>query len=154
MREVELAELSSANARREAIERELAMLRLQMDPHFVSNSLVSVQEFLQIGDPDEAEAYLVLFSGLIREVLERSVHPLTRLEDALDWLRRYVALEEKRLDAPLRFVVEGDEAIAALRYLDPNDDTAAICGERHSAWHRQPGSGRDGYGSVLFPGGG
>jgi len=71
-------------------------LRSQMNPHFLFNSLNSIQMFILTNNIKEADNYLTDFSHLIRKVLENSKSNVVRLEDEILTLDLYLKLEEMR----------------------------------------------------------
>ncbi len=56
-------------------------LRAQMNPHFIFNSLNSIQDFILDRDDENADLYLASFAGLMRKVLENSKHNLIPLSE-------------------------------------------------------------------------
>lgn len=77
-------------------ELEKKMLRAQMDPHFIFNSLNSIQHFITINDKYAALTYLSKFSRLIRQVLENSTNQQVAVADEVNLLKYYVQLESMR----------------------------------------------------------
>jgi hypothetical protein len=73
-------------------------LRKQMNPHFIFNSLNSIQSFILQNDKLSANVYLSKFSSLMRKVLENSQHHFITLAKELEVLKLYVELEEQRFD--------------------------------------------------------
>lgn len=108
-------EIEQKNAEIEEINSELEkrMLRAQMDPHFVFNSLNSIQHFITINDKDSALKYLSKFSKLIRQVLENSVNQSVPIADEIKLLENYIQLEALRLDHKFDYAID----------IDPNLDT-------------------------------
>ena len=77
-------------------EIEMKALRAQMNPHFIFNSINSVQSLITKGQSDEARHYLTRFAKLIRIVLNNSRAKFVRLSDDLEALRLYLELERFR----------------------------------------------------------
>ncbi len=75
---------------------ELKSLRTQMNPHFIFNSLNSVNSFISKNDDRSANKYLSRFSQLMRAVLENSKHDFVSLESELKILELYIDLEHLR----------------------------------------------------------
>ncbi len=73
-------------------------LRKQMNPHFIFNSLNSIQSFILQNDKLSANIYLSKFAGLMRKVLENSQHHLITLTKEIEVLKLYIELEEQRFD--------------------------------------------------------
>lgn len=79
-----------------ARELELQALRAQMNPHFIFNSLTSINKFVLKNETAAASDYLTKFSRLIRMVLNNSKMSLISLEDELEMLRLYLEMEKLR----------------------------------------------------------
>ncbi len=75
---------------------ELKSLRTQMNPHFIFNSLNSVNSFISKNDDRSANKYLSRFSQLMRLVLENSKHDFVPLESELKVIGLYMELEHLR----------------------------------------------------------
>lgn len=91
-------------------ELELASLRAQINPHFIFNSLNTVKWQVINGDRQTAEAYLDLFSTLVRRVLDYSTQSLISLEDEVDFLLQYVEMEQIRFKDAFVFQLELPDA--------------------------------------------
>ncbi|WP_319500132.1 histidine kinase [uncultured Draconibacterium sp.] len=90
-------------------ELELTAIRSQMNPHFLFNSLNSVQNLVQQNKGREAHLYLSDFAGLIRKVLNNSEKEEVSLAEELEMIRQYLNLEKLRFD--FEFEVLVDETI-------------------------------------------
>lgn len=75
---------------------ELKSLRTQMNPHFIFNSLNSVNGFISKNDDRSANKYLSRFSQLMRLVLENSKYDFVSLESELKIIELYMELEHLR----------------------------------------------------------
>ncbi len=82
--------------RRRLVESEQMALRAQMNPHFIFNSLNSIQYFITENDKKSANLYLSTFSTLIRKVLDHSSQSFISLEDELEYLHLYLSIEALR----------------------------------------------------------
>jgi len=71
-------------------------LRAQMNPHFIFNSLNSIQSIVNSGDIDLSNKYIVQFSKLIRLSLNYSSKDYIALKDEIDFLHNYLQLEQLR----------------------------------------------------------
>ncbi|GEM_PF-2849322 len=83
-------------------------LRAQMNPHFVFNSLNSIQKFILDADPPSAQKYLNVFARIIRQALHHSVKSFVSIQAELELLKDYVSLEGLRLNEPIDFRIEID----------------------------------------------
>jgi tetratricopeptide (TPR) repeat protein len=79
-------------------ELEMQVLRVQMNPHFIFNSINSINRFIMRDDRSDASEYLTKFSRLVRMILQNSQSSLITLENELDSLRLYLDLEMLRFD--------------------------------------------------------
>jgi ligand-binding sensor domain-containing protein len=76
------------------LELEQKALQLQMNPHFIFNTLNSIQGLIGLKDPKKARFYLSKFSRLMRIVLENSRSSMIPLEDEIESLENYLSLEQ------------------------------------------------------------
>ena len=83
---------------------ELRSLRLQLNPHFISNAMNAIKDVIKRPDSDDPSRYLTDFSVMMRSFLESSRHRFISIADEVDMLRRYVNLEQLRF--PGKFEVE------------------------------------------------
>ena len=95
----------------EFLEVEQRMLRSQMNPHFIFNSLNSIQHFVSISDSYNAEKYFARFSRLMRFILENSAKKEVSLEEEIQMLKLYVELEQLRFSNSFTFEIEMNEDI-------------------------------------------
>jgi hypothetical protein len=79
-------------------ELELTAIRSQMNPHFLFNSLNSLQNLVQQNRAAEALSYLSDFGGIIRKVLHNSEKQEIPLADELQMVEQYLKLEQLRFD--------------------------------------------------------
>lgn len=105
------AQLASLNHSRRVAEEQLKSLRLQMNPHFLFNSLNSIQQIILSGDERAATLYLSKFSRLLRLVLSHSDRDKVNLREELETLSLYVELEALRFNESFYFNIECDEDI-------------------------------------------
>ena len=87
-------------------ELELTAIRSQMNPHFLFNSLNSVQNLVQQNKGREAHLYLADFAGLIRKVLQNSEKEEVSLAEELEMTEQYLNLEKLRFDFDFSIGVE------------------------------------------------
>jgi LytS/YehU family sensor histidine kinase len=90
------------------------MLRNQVDPHFLFNSLNSISALTAI-DPGAARDMTLRLAEFFRRTLGLEAHRRIALSAELDLVRHYLAIEQVRFGDRLAFVEEaGDEARACL----------------------------------------
>ena len=92
-------------------ELETKALQAQMNPHFLFNSINSIQSYILDNDVDEALTYLSSFSKIIRMTLEFVDRKFVSLNDVLDYLNHYVNLENMRFDELFDYEVVIDNEI-------------------------------------------
>ncbi|MDR7211470.1 RNase P subunit RPR2 [Flavobacterium piscis] len=72
------------------------LLRTQMEPHFIFNTLSSLQSFIRFEEKEKSIKYLGHFSKLLRSSLEMSRNDLISLEDEIEAIRNYLVLQQMR----------------------------------------------------------
>lgn len=76
----------------------LKALQSQMNPHFLFNSLNSVQNYLLTNRGVEGAKYLSKFSKLVRRITENSNHQYLPFEKIIETLKMYVEIESFRFN--------------------------------------------------------
>ncbi|MGG5210183.1 tetratricopeptide repeat-containing sensor histidine kinase [Chryseobacterium sp. MIQD13] len=89
----------------------LQSLRREMNPHFIFNSLNSVNHFIATNNELEANQYLTKFSKLMRGVMENSAEDFIPLQQELDLLQNYLALEKTRFADKFDYEIDVDESL-------------------------------------------
>ncbi len=97
----------------------LKSLRSQMNPHFIFNSLNSVNSFIAKKDERSANKYLAEFSKLMREVLECSQHDFIPLAKEIQILKLYLNLEHFRFNSHFDFTFTIDPKLNLDEYQIP-----------------------------------
>lgn len=82
------------------------MLRSQMNPHFIFNSLNSIKLYIINNEKENAVYYLNKFSKFIRKILIASTEKEISLEDELDTMQLYMNIENIRFSNEIIFSVE------------------------------------------------
>ncbi len=85
--------------------------RLQMNPHFLYNSLASIQNFFITKKPSEASSYLSKFSKLVRQILSSSTTEYVSLEEEFGSIQNYLALQKIRYAEMFDYVIEVDDEL-------------------------------------------
>lgn len=96
---------------KQIFELEQKALRLQMNPHFIFNSLNAIQNFVLANDTDKAVNYLAKFSHLMRMILANSTASLITLKDELKALTYYIELEKLRFDDKFDYIIHKEPNI-------------------------------------------
>jgi ligand-binding sensor domain-containing protein len=87
----------------------LKALQSQMNPHFLFNSLNSVQNYLLTNRGVEGAKYLSKFSKLVRRIMENSNHQYLSFEKIIDTLRMYVEIESFRFNHEFSYSLDIEE---------------------------------------------
>lgn len=91
--------------KRRMIELELNALRAQLNPHFVSNMLTSINHYIRNSGVEKVRSYVATFARLMRNVLESARTPVVSLQDELHMLQSYVEVESGRFPQPIDFSI-------------------------------------------------
>jgi ligand-binding sensor domain-containing protein len=94
---------------RKIADLKLMALRAQMNPHFIFNSINSIQLFILKNDSESAHKHLSRFSRLIRNVLENSKHEYVSLAVEIETLEHYIELERLRFSSKFTYLISIDE---------------------------------------------
>jgi ligand-binding sensor domain-containing protein len=87
------------------VDSELTALRSQMNPHFIFNSLNSIQYFILKKEPREAYTYLSKFASLMRKILQNSRLKYISVADEIEGLNLYLEMERMRMDNNLDYEI-------------------------------------------------
>lgn len=98
----------------------LQSLRREMNPHFIFNSLNSVNQFIAQNKELEANKYLTSYSQLMRKMMESSNDDFIPLSFELEQIKKYLELEHMRFPDKFDFTVSVDETIDTDRVQIPN----------------------------------
>ncbi len=92
-------------AKHESIELEQRLLRLQMNPHFIFNSISSIQDFILNNNPLEASSYLSDFAKLMRATLTNSSDNFIPLSKEIETTEHYLKLQHLRLSDKFEYKI-------------------------------------------------
>lgn len=81
-------------------------LRQQMNPHFIFNTLNSIQLYILERDPISSHKYLTKFSRLMRMTLDNSLRSTIPINDEIEALRIYLDLEKLRLEGKFTYEID------------------------------------------------
>jgi hypothetical protein len=100
-------------------ETKMESLRAQMNPHFIFNSLNSIENFMMRNERRTASEYLNKFSELIRIMLDSSRTDLVPFLKSLEAIKLYVELERLRFNNKFTFQLKIDPELANNDYTVP-----------------------------------
>jgi len=98
----------------------LQSLRREMNPHFIFNSLNSVNQFISENKELEANKYLTSYSNLMRDMMENSNKDFISLDKEVEQLKKYLDLEHLRFQDKFDFEITVDESLDTERVFVPN----------------------------------
>ena len=137
------AELKEAEALRkfsiaeqQKAETENAVLRLQMNPHFIFNGLNTIDAFILKKEPTKARQILVRFAKLMRRILDNSEEQLVSIHEEVQFLDEYLLLEGQRFPDRMSYAfhidpnIDQHEAYIPTMILQPFVENAIIHGLR------------------------
>jgi len=93
-------------------ELKLQALQAQMNPHFVFNSIGSIQYYIQTENILNAEKYLLKFSNLIRYYINNSKEHFSELKNEINLLECYMDLENMRLEDAFDYAINVDKGVS------------------------------------------
>ncbi len=95
----------------EIAKNELKALRAQINPHFIFNSLNSIQHFIIENNNEEATRYLNKFARLFRMILNNSEKSSVSIREEVDMLTVYLELESMRFQNKFEYEIIIDPKI-------------------------------------------
>jgi two-component sensor histidine kinase len=108
-------------------------LQSMMNPHFIFNSLGSIQNFLLQEKSGEAALYLSQFARLIRQNMNAINAAMINLEEEVDRLKNYLDLERLRMENKFEYRIDVDENVDADEILIPSMIIQPFV--ENSIWH-------------------
>jgi two-component system sensor histidine kinase ChiS len=96
---------------KQVFDLEQKALQLQMNPHFIFNSLNSIQSFIINNDSDKASLYLAKFAQLMRLILANSREQFVPVKDEIKVLTYYMDIENLRFDNKFDYKITVDPEI-------------------------------------------
>ncbi len=106
-------ELELLQIKQKQAEIEMKALRAQMNPHFIFNSLNSINKYILKSDHLTASRYLTRFAKLIRLILDNSDSKEVALSDELEALSLYIEMESMRFTNKFSYSITVDENVSA-----------------------------------------
>lgn len=134
-----------ARAELQLARAQLQVLKMQLDPHFLFNTFNAIAALMH-REPAEADAMLTRLSELLRITLSRSGDQEVSLAEEVDFLRRYLQIQQSRFGERLavdwRVDADAEDACVPHLVLQPIVENALQHGIA-----RVPGPGRIGIGA-------
>lgn len=98
----------------------LQSLRREMNPHFIFNSLNSVNQFISQNNELEANKYLSSYSKLMRNIMENSNKDFIPLSVEMDQMKEYLELEHMRFRDKFNYKIDIDQTLDTDSIFIPN----------------------------------
>ncbi len=106
-----LAQQNKLKASHTKMEVEQKLFRSQMNPHFIFNSLIAIQNYVYKHQPSEVADYISSFAKLMRMTLENSRKESVTIENELTFLTCYMKLQQLRFPNKFDFTIKVDPLI-------------------------------------------
>src|SRR3989338_1451997 len=103
--EIRETRASLALEKKTALSYQSRLLSAQLSPHFIFNSLNSIQYYVLKNNPGTTVAFVSEFSQLMRDVLTNSVNDKISLEREIRFLKSYLDIESKRMPEKLSYSI-------------------------------------------------
>ena len=107
IREKNEQRLEKQRTQKDLLETELKALRSQMNPHFIFNSLNSIQDLILKEDTEASYDYIVLFAELVRNTLNYSNQEFIPIDKEINFLNIYLSLEKLRFKEEFIYEING-----------------------------------------------
>ncbi|MDR2949239.1 MAG: histidine kinase [Prevotella sp.] len=98
----------------------LQSLRREMNPHFIFNSLNSVNQFIAQNNELEANKYLSSYSKLMRNIMENSNKDFISLTTEMEQMKEYLDLEYMRFHDKFQYRIDIEDDIDSDATMIPN----------------------------------
>ena len=108
---IRLKEKEKTRLNQHIAELEQKTLRSQMNPHFIFNSLNSIQQYVIERDIRGANNFITDFSKLIRMTLDLSTNTFISMSDELEYITTYLRVEKRRLEDQFDYFINVEESL-------------------------------------------
>ena len=98
----------------------LQSLRREMNPHFIFNSLNSVNQFIAQNNEIGANKYLSAYSSLMRTIMEYSNKDFIQLSEEISLVQKYIDLEHQRFEDVFSYEIIVDQSLEVNELFFPN----------------------------------
>jgi sensor histidine kinase YesM len=118
---LEIEKLNSEKQKTESnlLKAQMKSLQLQMNPHYLFNSLNSINDFIISQNPMEASEYLALYARMMRKVLKSSDKMFNTLDEELSFCADYLELEKLRFGNKFNFEIKRPSDPKRLKVMVP-----------------------------------
>ncbi|MFI5172536.1 MAG: histidine kinase, partial [Chitinophagales bacterium] len=120
IRKQEQIKLQVAESKIMASENEMKALRSQMNPHFIFNSMNSINHYILNNDAEQASEYLSDFAKLMRIILENSREQFIPLDREIEMLHLYLQAEQMRFKNSFEYAINIADEIETTEVMIPS----------------------------------
>jgi len=90
------------------LKTEQLLLRSQMNPHFISNTVASIKFLIMKNRNHEANQFLTSFAGLMRKTFAYSRLETVSLKDEIEFIEQFLDLNQSKLDQGFEYAIHVD----------------------------------------------
>lgn len=123
-----------ADQRNELNASRLTAIQSQMNPHFIFNSLNSIQDLVLKGDIDNSYTYITTFSNLVRRTLNYSEKDFIEFDQEIKLIELYLSLEKLRFKDDIDFsiqTIQAEDIMIPPMLIQPFIENALVHGLLH-----------------------
>ncbi|MDQ3047908.1 MAG: histidine kinase, partial [Bacteroidota bacterium] len=111
IRQIKNKEKRKTEMNKKIAQIESQALRAQMNPHFIFNTLSSIQHYISNNNTDSALKYLSKFAKLMRRIMDNSKQQMIPVAEEIGALELYLELEVMRFDNKFHYEIKVDSSI-------------------------------------------
>lgn len=111
IRQIKTREIYKTELNKKIANIESQALRAQMNPHFIFNTLSSIQHYISNNDTDAALKYLSKFAKLMRRIMDNSKQQMIPVAEEIGALNLYLELEVMRFANKFQYNIIVDDSI-------------------------------------------
>ena len=105
IREAQQIRIENFELQRENAEARFAVLKQQINPHFLFNALSTLRNMVRTNDPN-TERFILKLSDLYRQLLKKSDHTTVSVAEELEFLNKYIFMLKARFERMLMISIE------------------------------------------------
>jgi LytS/YehU family sensor histidine kinase len=104
-------ELTASQLETQLVQAELQALKMQFQPHFLFNALHTIGSLVRTGDRANAVKVTAGLGDLLRRVLESAARQEVPLRQEIEFIRRYLEIEQIRFQDRLKVEITADDSV-------------------------------------------
>ena len=111
IRQIKMREKNKTELNKRIANIESQALRAQMNPHFIFNTLSSIQHYISNNDTNAALKYLSKFAKLMRRIMDNSKQQMIPVAEEINALNLYLELEVMRFENKFKYAITVDATV-------------------------------------------